>query len=82
LVRTGELLGSISSEVRLGDYGGEAALTLPPVGAIVRRGLVHMFGAQTKRHQIPQRRWAGYPMGTVRRWAMVMRDAFEREAGR
>ena len=82
LVRTGELLGSITSEVRLGEGGGEAALTLPPVGAVVRRGLVHMFGAQAKRRQIPQRRWAGYPMGTVRRWAMIMRDAFAREAGR
>jgi len=80
LVRTGELRGAVSNEVRVGEGGGEAALTLPPVGPIVRRGLVHMFGAASKRRQIPQRRWAGYPAGTVRRWAEVMRDAFEREA--
>jgi phage gpG-like protein len=72
LQRSGALRGSIRTRVVSAEGGATAMLTLPESGEIIRRGLVHLFGARRKKgrgsYRVPARPWLGYPMGAVKRW--------------
>lgn len=76
LLRTGQLVSSITGEVQVGEGGGNAALVIQGPGEIVRRGMVHLFGARKQRkkgpgrniRRLPARVWTGYPMGAISRW--------------
>lgn len=79
LVRTGELASAVGTDVQAAEGGATASLTLPEQGYIIRRGLVHLFGAKKARRKraamrLPARPWAGYPFGTIRKWGQRIID--------
>lgn len=78
---TGALQRSIKPAIEVGEGGATASLQIDAGGDVIRRGLVHLFGAKKKAKKksspfrIPARAWAGYPFGAVRRWSELILEA-------